>query len=393
MKYDFDSIIERKGTGSIKWDFTEKFFSAKDILPMWVADMDFRSPAPVIKALKHIAGHGIFGYSGVTESYLDAVIAWMRKHHNWNIEKEWMVYTPGVVPALHMLVSTFTEPGDQVILQTPVYYPFFDAVKCHGREVLDNPLRMDDTQYSMDIMGLKNKITARTKMIILCNPHNPISRVWRKDELISLGKICLEKNVLVVADEIHGDILYPGFRHIPFASISPAFADNTITCTAASKTFNLPGLQTSNIIISNQDLRNRFKETVRNYGFASPNLFGIAATEAAYRYGQPWLSQLLVYLAGNIDYIREYINRRIPGLKLIQPQGTYLLWLDFRNCGIDAARLANFVRDDARVGLEPGIIFGCKEHGFERMNIACPKSVLVEGLNRIEQAVIRLRNN
>ncbi|MBN1376123.1 MAG: PatB family C-S lyase [Dehalococcoidia bacterium] len=392
MKYDFDSIIERKGTGSIKWDFTDKLFSVKDILPMWVADMDFRSPPPVIKVLKQAASHGIFGYAGVPESYRDVIVTWMKERHGWDIEKEWMIYTPGVVPALHMLVSTFSEPGDQVILQTPVYYPFFDAVKYHRREVLDNPLRLDKDQYSMDIVDLENKLTERTKMIFLCNPHNPVSRVWREDELLELGKICLENKILVIADEVHGDIVYPGFKHIPFASISAAFAENTITCTAASKTFNLPGLQTSNIVISNPSLRELFKQTVRNYGFASPNLFGIAATEAAYKYGQPWLSQLLVYLQGNIDYIREYINRRMPGLKLIHPQGTYLLWLDFRDCGIDASRLASFAREDARVGLEPGIIFGCKEHGFERMNIACPRSILEEGLNRLEKAVTKLRN-
>ena len=391
IKYDFDTVIERRGTGSIKWDFTEKIFSAKDILPMWVADMDFRSPEPIIEALKKVAEHGIFGYSGVPESYCNAVISWMKTHHDWEIDKEWLVYSHGVVPALHMLVTTFTEPGDQVILQTPVYYPFFDTVKYHNREVLDNPLQLNGSQYVMDLADLEQKITSRTKMIILCSPQNPISRVWNKDELTRLGEMCLAHNILVISDEIHGDLIYTGYKHLPFASISTDFAGNCITCTAASKTFNLPGLQTSNIVISNPDLRKRFKETVRNAGLGSPNLFGIAATEAAYKHGRAWLSQLLGYLQGNIDFMSDFIAHKIPGLKMIQPQGTYLLWLDFRGCGIDDVKLSNFVREHARVGLEPGFIFGCKENGFERMNIACPRSVLEEGLRRIEQAVIRMK--
>jgi cysteine-S-conjugate beta-lyase len=385
--YDFDSIIERRGFGSIKWDFTEKYFSAKDILPMWVADMDFRSPGPVLEAMRKAVDHGIFGYAGVPESYCNAVIAWMKKRHDWTIEKEWMVYSPGVIPALNMLITAFTDPGDQIVVQPPVYYPFFEAIKCHGREILENPLQPEGSQYLMDLADLEQRITPRTKMIILCSPHNPISRVWQREELERLGKFCLDHNILVISDEIHGDLVYTGFKHTPFASISETISQNCITCTAASKTFNLPGLQTSNIIISNPDLRKRFKEAERGYGFSSPNLFGIAATEAAYGHGEEWLTQLLEYLEGNIKFLSDFISQRIPGLSIAQPQGTYLLWLDFRDCGIDQAKLGNFVREDARVALEPGFIFGCKENGFERMNIACPRSVLEEGLSRIEHAV------
>jgi cystathionine beta-lyase len=392
-QYDFDSVIERRGFGSIKWDFTDKYFPGKDVLPMWVADMDFRSPEPVIEALKKTAEHGIFGYAGVPESYCNAVMAWMKKRHNWEITKEWMVYSPGVVPALHMLITSLTDPGDEVLVQPPVYYPFFDAIKCHGREIIENPLQLSGNQYVMNFQDLEKKITPRTKMLILCNPHNPISRVWKKEELERLGEFCLDHNILVVSDEIHCDLVYTGFKHIPLASISELFAQNCITCTAASKTFNLPGLQTSNIIISNPDLRKRFKEAERGYGFGAPNVFGITATAAAYGHGEEWLTQLLKYLEGNIKFLSDFISRRIPGLQLIQPQGTYLMWLDFRGCGIDQAKLGSFVREDARVALEPGFLFGCKENGFERMNIACPRSLLEEGLCRIENAAAKLRKN
>ena len=391
MIYNFDSLIRRRGTNSVKWDFADKFFSVKDLLPMWVADMDFKSPEPVIEALRKIVDLGVFGYGGIPESYCEAVISWMKKRHNWEIEKDWIVYSPGVVPAIHMLIAAYSEPGDQVIVQTPVYYPFFNAIKCNNREVLDNPLILREDQYDMDFVDLEQKLTSKTKMIILCNPHNPISRVWKREELNQLGKICIERNILVISDEIHEDLVYEGYTHIPFSSISEQFAQHSIVCTAASKTFNLPGLQTSNIIIPNPDLRKRFKEVERIYGFSSPNIFGIAATEAAYRYGEPWLIQLIGYLEGNITFLSDFIDQRIPGLELIKPQGTYLLWLDFRNCGIKPDLLENFVREEARVGLEPGTIFGCKENGFERMNLACPRSVLAEALARIDQAVTRLR--
>lgn len=391
MKYNFDSVPERRGTSSIKWDFTEKFFSASDILPMWVADMDFRSPQPVIEAVRKVADHGIFGYTGVPRSYCEAVISWMGHRHGWEIQKDWMVYSPGVVPAIHMLVMAFSDPGDQVIVQPPVYFPFFDAVKCNSREILDNPLLLKDGQYHMDLADLERKVTPRTKMMILCNPHNPISRVWEKEELLHLGQFCAQHKILVVSDEIHGDIIYPRFKHTPFASISPEFADNSVVCTAASKTFNLPGLQTSNIIISNADLRKRFKDMIRAIGLGGPNMFGLAATEAAYRHGGEWLDQLLVYLQRNIAFVTNCASNNIPGLRISQPQGTYLLWLDFRLCGIDPSRLGNFIREDAKVGLEPGIIFGCKESGFERMNIACPLSIVKEGLGRIERAVALAR--
>ena len=391
MKYNFDTIIDRYNTNSIKWDFADMFFSVKGLLPMWVADMDFKAPGPIVEAVQKVAEHGIFGYSGIPDSYYDAYIQWMQRRHSWNIEREWIVFTPGVVPALHLLIRAFTQPGDQVVVQTPVYYPFFDAISSNGCERLDNPLQLSNNQYVMDLVDLEKKITPRTKMIILCSPHNPIGRVWTREELKDLGELCMKYDILIVSDEIHEDIVYPGHVHTPFHSISPEFADKCIICTGASKTFNLPGLQVSNIVISSPLLRERFQNTLRSCGIMFPNIFGIAATEAAYHYGELWLLQLLDYLQGNIRFMEEFAMKKIPGLQIYQLQGTYLAWLDFRKCDIVPDKLGSFVREDAKVGLEAGVIFGCKEEGFERMNIACPRSVLNEGLEKIEKAVKRLR--
>lgn len=391
MQYDFDSVIDRHNTSSVKWDCAGEVFGVPGILPLWIADMDFRVPPAVTQALKKAAGHGIFGYSRAMPSYYEAFRGWVRQRHNWDVPPEWVVFSPGVVPALYMLVKAFASPGDQVVVQTPVYYPFFSAIKSHGCRVLDNPLRLEDGQYRMDLEDLERKLNPRARMLILCSPHNPISRVWRQDELRRLGELCRRHGVLIVSDEVHCDIVYKGFRHTPFASLSEDFNSRLVVCTGASKTFNLAGLQVSNIVIPDVKLRERFRDALKSCAMGAPNALGIVAAEAAYRHGGEWLEQLLVYLQGNIDFLTGYIAGEIPGLRVIQPQGTYLLWLDFRGCGIDRKRLGRFVRRDARVGLEAGTIFGCKEPGFERMNIACPRATLEEALSRIAQAVSALR--
>ena len=392
MKYDFDTIIDRHNTNSIKWDFVEEIYSVKDILPMWVADMDFRLPEPVIDAVKKVAMHGIFGYSGAPLSYYDAFMEWMKCHHNWDIKKEWVTFTPGGVTALFLLVKAFTRPGDQVIVQTPVYYPFFNAIKSGHCEILGNPLQFKDELYTMDLAELESKVNSSTKMIILCNPHNPVGRVWREAELRDIGELCIKNNILIVSDEIHQDVVFDGFKHIPFATISDEFADRSVTITGLSKTFNLAGLQMSNIVIPNSIVRRRFVKTVENSGIFLPNTFAIAATEAAYRHGASWLEQLLSYLQGNLAFLNTYVAEKIPGLKVIQPEGTYLVWLDFRGCGIDQTRLNRFLREKAKVALEAGTKFRAKEEGFERMNIACPRETLTEGLRRIEKAVRMIRD-
>jgi len=385
MKYDFDSVISRYGTNSIKWDFTKERFGDKDILPMSIADMDFRAPQPVIDALQKVVDYGIFGYTGVNQSYYEAFIGWMKRRHSWEIEKDWVVISPGVMPTIDTLIQTFTKSGDQVIVQTPVYHMFFRAIRSNGCEILDNPLRMENGKYVMDLTDLENKINPRAKMILLCSPHNPVGRVWQEAELRKLGELCLKHNILVVSDEVHSDIVYKGYEHVPFASISRELSDNSITCTGVSKSFNLSALHIANTVISNHELRDRLR-------FHKPNMLGIVATEAAYRYGELWLEQLLEYLQGNVTYITEYIADKIPELKIIRPEGTYLLWLDFRCCGINPARLTEFLHEDAGVGLINGTSFGCKEDGFQRMNIACPRATLTEGLRRIEKVMSALKD-
>ena len=389
MRYDFDEVYNRHNTNSIKWDFMEKFMgvSSDSAIPMWVADMDFRAPAEVISAVKKVAEHGIYGYSSFPNSYYEAYIEWMQRHHRWNVEKDWIVFTPGVVPALNIAVQTFSDPGDEVILQTPIYYPFLYAVKNNQRRILDNPLALSDGKYVMDYDDLLSKINARTKILLLCSPQNPRGRVWTKEELRRLGDICLEKGIIVIADEIHEDIVYHGYQHTPFADICPEFAQNSVTCTGISKTFNLPGLEMSNIVIPNTEIRKRFRETVSSCGIGLPNIFGVAATEAAYRYGDEWLEQVLEYLEGNLKRLTEFFENRLPEIKVFPIEGTYLAWLDCRGLSVEPSEVNSFLCKVAKVVIEDGKIFGCREDGFVRMSFACPRSVLEEALGRIENAV------
>lgn len=387
MKYDFDKEIHRVDTASIKWDEVENLFGEKDILPMWVADMDFRSPEPVLEALKKRAEHGIFGYTTRTNSYYEAVVNWMKRRHHWDVKKEWVCHSPGVVPALSLIVQTFTKPGDKIIIQPPVYYPFKSVVEKNNRSIVFNPLKFKNGQYVMDYEDLVNKIDPATKMMILCSPHNPVGRVWTKQELIQLGEICLQHDILIVSDEIHFDLILKGNVHTPFAAISEAFAQHSIICTAPSKTFNLAGLQTSNIIIANEGLRKKFKNTVDTLSLGLTSTFGLVATESAYRYGDEWLEQLLDYLQQNLDFLTDYIETNIKELKVIRPEGTYLVWIDCRELGLNAKELEHLIQKEAKVALDEGYIFGESGKGFTRMNIACPRSILEEGLKRIDKAV------
>lgn len=388
MKYDFDQVIERKHTNSLKWDFLESKFGEKDLLPMWVADMDFKAPQPVIEAVMRKAGEGIYGYADRLDPYYEAVTGWMERRHGWKIEREWITYSPGVVSALNWLVRAYAQPGDKVVLQAPVYYPFYSAIENNGCEVLVNELQLENGRYCMDFEDLEKILSgsSRVRMLILCSPHNPVGRVWTREELAQLGELCLRHGVIVVADEIHGDLVYEGHQHTPLALLSGELAQNSITCTAPSKTFNLAGLQTANIIIPNRDLRRTYLDILELNGVRRPNIFGITAVEAAYNHGEEWLEQLLKYLKGNLDYLTQFIGANLPQVQVIQPEGTYLVWLDFRAFGLGGKALEQIMLKKARLALDEGYVFGPGGEGFERINIACPRSMLREGLERMAHA-------
>lgn len=387
MVYDFDKIINRYNTGSVKWDLAKEKFGNSHVIPMWVADMDFEVANPISEAIKKRATHGIYGYTIKSESYYEAVINWMRNHHNWYIKKDWIVYTSGIVPALNYIIRTYSNPGDEIIIQTPVYHLFYSSVKNNGCTMVENPLIYDNGNYIMDFKDLKRKITNRTKMLILCNPHNPVGRVWSKTELIELGHICIDNNILVISDEIHFDLIYKGNEHTVFASISEEFAQNCVICTAPSKTFNMAGLQVSNIIIPNDKLRNLYNITLENNAATGINSFATVALEAAYNEGYEWLQQLMQYLEENLNFLMEYFEKRIPKIKVIKPEGTYLVWVDCSALNMSMHELQEFFVNTAKVGFNDGILFGVASASFQRINIACARSVLVEALQRIEVEV------
>lgn len=390
MKYNFDEIIDRTKHHSVKWDELETIFGAdsQDVLPMWIADMEFKSPKPIIEAINKAVEHGIYGYTSRTDSYSQAIIDWMGKRHNWKIKKDWLAFSPGVVPALSLIIRAFCQPGDKVVVQPPVYYPFFRVIENNGCHIANNPLKLSNKKYFMDYEDLEKKIDdPRVKLLILCSPHNPVGRVWQKEELIILGEICLKQNIIVVSDEIHADILFEGYKHTPFASISPAFAHNSITCTAPSKTFNLAGLQTSSLIIPNKKYYKIYENILNSLALDENNVFGLVALEAAYRDGEEWLEQLLSYLNENLEFLMKYFKERIPKIEVIKPEGTYLVWLDCQQLGLNSKDLNNFMIKKAKVALDDGYWFGIEGRGFMRINIACPRSFLEEGLERIERAV------
>ncbi|WP_449537509.1 MalY/PatB family protein [Ferdinandcohnia sp. Marseille-Q9671] len=387
MKYNFDESINRYQTNSVKWDEVENLFGDKDMLPMWVADMDFKSPQPVMDALQKRVEHGIYGYTTRPTSYYEATIGWMKRRHNWTIEKDWICFCPGVVPALNVIVQSFTNPGDKIIIQPPVYYPFTSVIEKNGRDIVSNPLTFENGRYEMDFDDLVKKLDSSVKMIIISSPHNPVGRVWTKEELTKLGTICLEHDILIVSDEIHFDLVFDGKVHIPFASISEEFAQQSITCTAPSKTFNLAGLQTSNIIIPNKEYRESFTKALEDRALGLSNTFGVTALISAYEEGDEWLDQLLVYLKGNLEYLKEYIQSNHPEVKVIEPEATYLAWVDCRALGLDHKELEHLLQKQGKVAFDEGYIFGKEGEGFTRINIACPRSILEEGLKRFSQAI------
>mgnify|MGYP001008907075 FL=1 len=387
MPTNFDEIIDRKNTSCLKYDFAAERGYPADILPFWVADMDFRAPASVITALKERADHGVFGYTQVKDDYFTVLQNWFQTRHNWTIERRDLIVTPGVVFAVAAAIRTFTNPNDSVLIQPPVYYPFANMIRQNDRTLIDNPLHLRNGHYEIDFEDFEQKIVAhKIKLFILCSPHNPVGRVWTRAELEQLAAICLRHNVIVVADEIHEEFVRPGFRHIPFASLSEETAAITLTCTSPSKTFNLAGLQISNIFIRNEELRRRFKEELSRTGYDEPNTLGLAGAKAAYEHGAAWHTQLLAYLEENHVRAKEFIAAHLPKVKLIEPEGTYLLWLDFSAYGLTDEALNEKIIRDAHLWLDDGPIFGAGGSGFQRINIACPWATLEQGLKNLAVA-------
>ena len=387
MPYDFDRLIDRRRTNSVKWDGCGRVFGREDLLPMWVADMDFAAPPAALEALRERVDHGVFGYANDAGGALAALASWIERRHGWRIEEEWAAITPGVVAGLSLAVLALTEPGDKIAIQPPVYPPFYSVVRENGRSLVENPLRLENGRYVMDLKGLAGLFAQGVKMLILCSPHNPVGRVWERDELASLGELCRRHDVLVVSDEIHADLVFANHRHVCTASVSEDLAERTITLTAPSKTFNVAGLATAAAIVPQPDLRRKFTGLQRRLHLEGENVCGLAAMEAAYRHGEEWLGELLRYLEGNRDFLLAYLAERTPGIEAARPEGTFLAWLDCRGLGLDADGLRRFLVDEARLGLNDGRDFGPPGEGFARLNFGCPRSILEEGLDRLAGAV------
>jgi cysteine-S-conjugate beta-lyase len=386
MRYDFDSVIDRRQTLSLKWDHCRDEFGLDDVIPMWVADMDFAAPSEVVEAVTRRAAHGAYGYASTPESFWQAAVQWLRSRHGWDIRREWLGRAPGVVPALSLCVEAFTRPGDGIVVQTPVYYPFFGAVERNGRRLIRSPLVERGGRYLMDLDDLERRIDDSTRLLILCSPHNPVGRVWTREELEALGDVCVRRNLLVVSDEIHMDLTLGGHRHVPFASLSPALAERTVTLVAPSKTFNLAGLCMSLVVASNRDLRARYEEQFEAAGLIIGSLFGVIGLETAYTHGAAWLDALLEYLQGNVDFTERFIRERIGQLSFVRPEGTYLALIDCRRLGMAQKELDEFFLREAGVYFDSGPWFGKELVGFERINLACPRVTLERALSRIEQA-------
>jgi cysteine-S-conjugate beta-lyase len=389
-EYNFDEIIERHGTQCIKHDFNREYFGTDDIIPMWVADMDFRTPDFVMEAIRKRTEHEIMGYTKRSHGFFQAIINWYKRRQNWSIEPDWIIFTPGIVPALHFSVRAFTSPGDKIIIQPPVYHPFFSVIEENQREILINPLTLRNGKYYMNLDNLKDQLDDRVKLMLLCHPHNPVGRNWTPEELTELGNICLERNILIISDEIHSDLILPGQKHVPLAAISSSFAEITITCIAPSKTFNLAGLSTAVVVISDSMKRKVFSREIETSHLWVGNIFGNIALEAAYRNGDGWLDQLMNYLLNNFKILDFYLKQFIPEIKLIWPEATYLAWLNMSGLNLDEASLKYFMIHKAGLGCNDGSVFGPGGQGFQRMNIACPKVILNKSLDQLRHAVKHL---
>ncbi len=387
MIYNFDSITERRGSGSVKYDLTAKFFGKEDVLPMWVADMDFEVPDFIREAMAERMGHPIFGYTYRSEKFFETVASWLQRRHGWRIEPDNVSFSPGIVPALNMCVMEFTAPGDRIVVQPPVYFPFFSAVANHGRELMYNRLLETNGRYEIDFGHLESLFRSGAKMLLLCHPHNPVGRVWTRDELEELARLAVQYGVLVISDEIHSDLMLFGNRHIPLASLGKDVADLTLTCIAPSKTFNLAGLSTSLVITTNPVLKKRYEKMLDAVHVGGGNIFGQVALEAAYTHGDEWLDQLILYLESNYQLLYGHFREHVPEMVISPLEATYLVWLDLSFLNMHDDALKDFVISRARLGLNDGPMFGPGGAQHQRMNIATPAAILMEGIGRLSKAV------
>ncbi|MGD6849403.1 MalY/PatB family protein [Rossellomorea aquimaris] len=386
---NWNDCIERTNTHSVKWSFP-----AEDVIPMCIADMDFQVSPAIVEAMNRKAQHGIYGYTTFSDRYFESVISWWKRRFQMGIEKEWISFSPGIIPGINVLLSVLTEPGDGVIIQDPVYYPFYSTIENHGCSVMKNTLLYEDGVYSIDFDDLEEKARhPRTKLLILCSPHNPVGRVWTREELMKIGSIAKRHGLWIISDEMHGDLVYKGYEHVPLFKGDESLVERSILCAAPSKTFNIAGLQTSILLIPNKDLRDKYNEKLTGYGLMRPNVFGIEGTIAAYEEGEPWLNELLMVLEENKQYVLNYLEQHLPELKGITPQATHLIWMDCTELGMAGEELCTFFLEKAKVKFDEGFKFGQSGHTFVRMNIACPKERIDLALRRIHEAILEYRVN
>ncbi|NMA84436.1 MAG: pyridoxal phosphate-dependent aminotransferase [Epulopiscium sp.] len=387
-KHNFDIVVDRRNTNSVKYDCCYQLGKKEGLLPLWVADMDFKTAPEIIQALMQRAEHGVYGYTDLKDNYFDAVIEWMERQHQWVIKKQWILVTPGVVYAIASAIRNLTNKGDHILIQPPVYYPFFSTVINNERKLVHNPLCYKEGRYEIDFEDFERKIIQYdVKLFILCNPHNPVGRVWTKEELTRLGDICLKHGVIVVSDEIHQDFIHEGYEHTVFANLKKEYESITITCTSPSKTFNLATLQVANIVISNNEYKKKMLTDLLAQGQDNINAFGLEACIAAYTKSDQWLKELKAYLKGNIDYVRKFLHEELPQLKLVEPEGLYLLWIDFSALGLSDKELDQLITQKAKLWLSAGLTFGKEGSGFQRINIACPRSVVQQALEQLKAAI------
>ncbi|MCA0972819.1 pyridoxal phosphate-dependent aminotransferase [Halobacillus litoralis] len=388
----FSEVTPRKGTRSVKWDLVKQMYEDEEVLPMWVADMDFQAPEAIVQAVQNRVEHGIFGYTWPDDKVKAEIKDWLHTRHQWSIESPWITYSPGVIPSLHMIIQSLTDIADHVLIQTPVYPPFYSVVRNHGRHIVKNQLQYENGEYTIDFEDFEKKIKDHNvSMFILCNPHNPVGRVWTKDELNKMLEICLKHDVTIVSDEIHADLIYKDHKHIPIASLSEDAAKQTITCLSPTKTFNLAGLQASYVVTPDAEKRKRMDKQFQNQGMMMLNTLGLTALEAAYEHGEEWLEELLDTLQQNRDYVEKRIHEETDKINVIRAEGTYLLWLDCRGLQMSHEEIKTFMKEQAKVGLNDGASFGEEGEGFMRINIAAPFSIVEDGVSRILQAVHTLK--